>query len=189
MPARYIIITVIIARFIIVIGIVGIIRNGIITADNRVLRLTDIQFIEALNIFRKRIIIQIGSQPVISCNLTFIIYGIALRVNTAQPRIIPCFQVRTVALKNQIRKTDISDGTVIKRKQFLKQGKSVQHCTILNPQPCYRAKIIKYNPLTGNIRQRTQGQRLIIGRKMQEIQWRPLCKRHGRHCRASRSIY
>ena len=187
MGTRNIGISVLIARFIVRIGYVRIIRHVVIELYHSVFGLADIQFVKTGGVSFVYFFFQILRQAVCPYELATVVCRVSGSVYTSKPCIVPLLQVAAVAFEFQTRYTDILQGA-FQGEQFVKSLLPVNKGTVLHPQTGQVPLAVKNDAVPADILHGTQDERLEVLWQMQTVQRGSLRKCDSGKFRAAGSV-
>ena len=178
MSTRNIGITILIARFIVQVGYVRIIRHIIIKLNYCIFGLADIQFVKTGGVSFVYFFFQILRQAVCSYEFATVVCRVPGSVYASKPRIVPLLQIAAIAFEFQTCYTDILQGA-FQSEQLVKDLLPVNEGTVFHPQAGQVLLAVKDNILPTDILHGAQDERLEVLRQMQTVQRGALGKCDG----------
>ena len=188
MRTRNILVAVLVTGLVVGVAHIRVVAHRVVKLNHRVLRLPDVQLVEALRIFVEGVVVQVFRQPVRADELAPRVRGVAGCVEAAQPGVIPLFQVAAVALKLQAGDAHVLQ-LAFQREQFLEHRQPVDEGAVLYPDAGKVTLVVKNYRTPLDILHGAQRKRLEVGRKVQPVYRRTLGEGDGAQRRAARRVH
>ena len=166
---------------------VRVVAHRVVELDQGVLRLPDVQLVEALHILLVFGLVQVLRQPVRAHQLAPCVRGVAGCVEAAKPGLVPLLQVAAVAFQFQAGDAHVLQPA-FQREQFLEHGKAVYLRAVLYPDARQVRPVVERDGAPLEVLHGAQDERLEVGREVQFVHRRALGEGDGAQCRAAGGV-
>ena len=188
MRARNILVAVLVPGFVVGVAHVRVVAHRVVELDHRVLRLPDVQLVEALHVLLVFGLVQVLRQPVRADQLAPRVRGVAGCIEAAQPCLVPLLQVAAVAFQFQPGDAHVFQ-LAFQREQLLEHRQPVYLRAVLYPDARQVPLVVKGYRAPFEVLHGAQDERLEVRRQVQPLHRRALGERDGAQCRAARRVH